>query len=179
MADQQQRKAAAWPPRTRIGLTAPCAGRIEMDDALLPLHLTARALPPSFLQLAAAAEAQPSPLPPGAPSSPRALAAASHLAPSRPPLPRHLLYLVHPLVEPLELNCWHNRRTRRRHVSTSPEIELTAAGALEVSPFSFMFSDSFAVKPCSSYHAWVGQCRLAVAGVPPWPCRRPPCASPL
>jgi len=125
------------------------------------------------------AKPQPSPLPPGAPSSPRALAAASHLAPSRPPLPRHLLYLVHPLVEPLELNCWHNRRTRRRHVSTSPEIELTAAGALEVSPFPFMFSDSFAMKPCSSYRAWVGQCRLAVVGVPPWPCRRPPCASPL
>jgi len=38
MADQRQRTAAAWPPRARIGLTAPCAGRIEMDDATSSLH---------------------------------------------------------------------------------------------------------------------------------------------
>jgi len=45
MADRGQEVAAAWPPRARLGLTAPRAGRLEVDDALLPLHSPARALP--------------------------------------------------------------------------------------------------------------------------------------
>ena len=42
------------------------------------------------------------PCPARAPSSSRALATASRLTPSRPQIPHHLLYLVHPLVEPIE-----------------------------------------------------------------------------
>ena len=46
MADRGQEVATAWPPRARLGLTTPRAGRLEMNDALLPLHSPARALPP-------------------------------------------------------------------------------------------------------------------------------------
>ena len=38
MADRGQKMAAAWPPRAWLGLTAPHAGWLEVDDALLPLH---------------------------------------------------------------------------------------------------------------------------------------------
>jgi len=45
MADRGQKMAAAWPPGAWLGLTTPRAGRLEVDDALLPLHSPARALP--------------------------------------------------------------------------------------------------------------------------------------
>ena len=62
MADRGQEVAAAWPPRAWLGLTAPHAGWLEVDDALLPLHSRARALPfPSLLLLARSANAEPPP----------------------------------------------------------------------------------------------------------------------
>ena len=44
MADQGQMMAAAWPPRARLILTTPRAGRLEVENARLPsaraLHLS-------------------------------------------------------------------------------------------------------------------------------------------
>jgi len=56
MADRGQKMATAWPPCAWLGLTAPRAGRLEVEDALLP---SARTLPPPSLPplTAAAAEA--------------------------------------------------------------------------------------------------------------------------
>ena len=39
--------ATAWTPRARLALTALHAGQLEVEDALLPLHSPARALPPT------------------------------------------------------------------------------------------------------------------------------------
>ena len=47
MADQGQKVAAAWTPRARLALTALHTGRLDVEDALLPLHSPARALPPT------------------------------------------------------------------------------------------------------------------------------------
>ena len=57
MADRGQKVAAAWPPRAWLTLTTPRAGRLEVEDALLP---SARALAPSLLPLAKSVEAEPS-----------------------------------------------------------------------------------------------------------------------
>jgi len=62
MADRGQEVAAAWPPRARLGLTAPRAGQLEMDDAVLPLHSPTRALPPPLLPLLARSTAAAPPL---------------------------------------------------------------------------------------------------------------------
>ena len=57
MADRGQKVAAAWPPHARLAPTTPRAGRLEVEDALLP---SARALPPpSLLPLARSAEVEP------------------------------------------------------------------------------------------------------------------------
>ena len=41
--------AAAWTPRARLALTALHVGLLDVEDALLPLHSPARALPPTRL----------------------------------------------------------------------------------------------------------------------------------
>ena len=57
MADRGQKVAVAWLPRARLTLTMPRAGRLEVEDALLP---SAHALPPpSLLPLARSAEVEP------------------------------------------------------------------------------------------------------------------------
>ena len=153
MADRGQKVAAAWPPRTWLGLTAPRAGRLEVEHArtlsalpftLLPSpsqpqqhsadafagcllrrarggspwHHRQQALTHSSTVYSSTSSTSPwshkvkveavlllrgrAPFPARAPSSSRALATASRLTPSRPQIPHHLLYLVHPLVEPIE-----------------------------------------------------------------------------
>ena len=39
--------AAAWIPRARLAQTVMHAGRLDVEDALQPLHSPARALPPT------------------------------------------------------------------------------------------------------------------------------------
>ena len=79
MADRDQKVATAWPPRARLALTAPRAGRLEVEDALLPRSSPARALPPPSLpSLARSAEATAA----AAPPSSCALTVASYLAPA-------------------------------------------------------------------------------------------------
>ena len=79
MADRGQKVAAAWPPRARLALTTPRAGRLEVEDALLPRSSPARALPPPLLPpLARCAEATAA----AAPPSSCTLAVASYLAPA-------------------------------------------------------------------------------------------------
>lgn len=77
MADRGQKVAAAWPPRAWLALTALCAGRLEVEGALLPLSSPACALPPPLLPLLArSAEATAA----AAPTSSCALAVAFYLA---------------------------------------------------------------------------------------------------
>ena len=49
MADRGQRVAAAWTPCARLAQTVMHAGRLDVEDALQPLHSPARALPPTRL----------------------------------------------------------------------------------------------------------------------------------
>ena len=146
MADRGQMAAAACPPRARLALTTPRAGRLEVEDALLPF---ARALPPpSLLPLARSTEAKPPPhhcpavLAP-AHRSTRASASSCLFAPL-PPLKLHYspLLLVHLAV---------SRRTKVAATfvtsaatamsATSPEFEATVVGIARV-PLMLLFLPS-------------------------------------
>ena len=91
MADRGQEVAAAWPPRALLVLTAPRAGRREVERALLP---SARALPLQFSSFASTACSDRAQRPPLLPSELRLRLASSphHLCPlitaiAPPPLP--------------------------------------------------------------------------------------------
>ena len=105
MADRGQEVAVAWPPHAQLGLTVPRAGRLEVDDALQPLHSPARALP-SFtppLPSPFTTEAQQHTADAIGPPSSLELAAAPQPPPSRPKLYEHPTNRAATLSEPDKL----------------------------------------------------------------------------
>ena len=91
MADRDQKVAAVWPPHARLALTMPRTGRLEVEDALLPLHSPAHALPPSSPQHSVRRDSTASAIDAEHVLSPISLATTKLPPPANPQLRRSLL----------------------------------------------------------------------------------------